>query len=78
MYSLLLINRSPRRSINFISSNNCFTKARKTFIKDKKDKKDKKKNLTSLNETICIEKISIDTMKRNIRKCLRKKINNDK
>lgn len=73
MYSLLLINRSPRRSINFISSNNCFTKARKTFIKDKKDKK---KNLTSLNETICIEKI--DTMKRNIRKCLRKKINNDK
>lgn len=75
MYSLLLINRSPRRSINFISSNNLFTKARKTFIKDKKDKK---KNLTSLNETICIEKISIDTMKRNIRKCLRKKINNDK
>lgn len=75
MYSLLLINRSPRRSINFISSNNCFTKARKAFIKDKKDKK---KNLTSLNETICIEKISIDTMKRNIRKCLRKKITNDK
>lgn len=75
MYSLLLINRSPRRSINFISSNNLFTKARKTFIKDKKDKK---KKLTSLNETICIEKISIDTMKRNIRKCLRKKITNDK
>lgn len=55
--SLLIINRSPHRSINFNFSNNCFAKAQNFWIKNKK-----MKNLTSLNDT-CVERISIGMMK---------------